>query len=80
MPPKNDTTTEQPCHSKACAIQECLAKNSYNEEKCRSQVDALYDCCNAFYAENGDDAKTVSCPKANLLRLKMKQRSGGKQS
>ncbi|KAF7860766.1 hypothetical protein EAF04_008284 [Stromatinia cepivora] len=82
MPPKNDITisTEQPCHSKACAIQDCLAKNNYNEEKCRSQVDALYDCCNAFYEKNGDDAKTVSCPKANLLRLKMKQRSEEKQS
>jgi hypothetical protein len=52
-----------------------LAKNSYKEEKCRSQVDALYECCNAFYSNNGDDAKSVSCPKANLLRLKMKQRT-----
>lgn len=59
---------------------DCLTKNNYKEDKCRSQVDALYDCCNAFYEKNGDDAKTVSCPKANLLRLKMKQRSEEKQS
>jgi hypothetical protein len=51
-----------------------LAKNSYNEAKCTAQVDALYECCNAFYEKNGDDAKTVSCPKANLLKLKMMQR------
>ena len=32
------------------------------------QIDALYECCNLFYQKNGDDASTVSCPKANLLR------------
>ncbi|KAG9234123.1 hypothetical protein BJ875DRAFT_377150, partial [Amylocarpus encephaloides] len=53
----------------------CLAKNSYNESRCRGQVDALYECCNSFYEANGDDAKTVSCPQASLLRLKMKQRA-----
>ena len=56
---------------------DCLQKNSYQESKCQSQVDALYECCNAFYERQGDDAKTLSCPKANLLRLKMKQRSKG---
>ena len=56
---------------------DCLAKNSYNEAKCRSQVDALYECCNAFYAQHGDDAKSASCPKASLLKLKVKQRVDG---
>jgi hypothetical protein len=51
-----------------------LAKHQYKEEKCRSQVDALYDCCNAFYSKYGDNAKSVSCPKASLLRLKVKQK------
>jgi hypothetical protein len=32
------------------------------------QIDALYECCNLFYQKNGDEASTVSCPKANLLR------------
>ena len=32
------------------------------------QVDQLYQCCDLFYQRNGDDASTVSCPKANLLR------------
>ena len=54
---------------------DCLAKNSYKEEKCRAQVDALYDCCNVFYSKYGDEAKSVSCPKASLLRLKLKQRA-----
>ncbi|OQE07828.1 hypothetical protein PENVUL_c012G01773 [Penicillium vulpinum] len=56
-------------------------KNSFDEAKCQAQIDALYECCNAFYQERGDQASTVSCPKANLLRLKMKQRAqaAGKQ-
>lgn len=60
----------------------CLSKNSFDEGKCKSQIDALYSCCNSFYEKYGDDARTVSCPKANLLRLKIKQRSdqnGGNQ-
>ncbi|KAL2067098.1 hypothetical protein VTL71DRAFT_1522 [Oculimacula yallundae] len=75
MASKDDLATDPPCHTRACSIQDCLAKNSYNEAKCRSQVDALYDCCNRFYERNGDEAKSVSCPKASLLRLKLKQRS-----
>ncbi|KAJ5047114.1 uncharacterized protein L3040_002957 [Drepanopeziza brunnea f. sp. 'multigermtubi'] len=72
---KDDVAADPPCHSKACAIQGCLAKNSYNEAKCKSQVDALYACCNKFYERNGHDATSASCPKANLLWLKMKQRA-----
>ena len=53
----------------------CLGKNSYQQEKCQEQIDALYTCCNLFYLKNGDNASTPSCPKANLLRLKMKQRN-----
>lgn len=52
----------------------CLSKNSFDEQKCQAQIDALYSCCNAFYEKFGDDAKTVSCPMANLLRLKIEQR------
>lgn len=53
---------------------DCLAKNNYDERKCQSVVDALYECCQAFYQKQGDDATTTSCPKSDLLRLKMKQR------
>ncbi|KAK4636120.1 Cx9C motif-containing protein 4, mitochondrial [Fulvia fulva] len=75
--PKEGLKSYPACHSQACAIQDCIQKNDYKEEKCQKQVDALYACCNLFYKENGDGASTVSCPKANLLRLKMKQRSNG---
>lgn len=53
---------------------DCLQKNNYKEEKCKSAVDALYECCNAFYQDKGDDATTTSCPKPKLLRLKLEQR------
>ncbi|EYE95295.1 DUF1903-domain-containing protein [Aspergillus ruber CBS 135680] len=72
---KEDLNYDPPCHPRACAIQACLTKNSYREDKCQTQIDALYECCNAFYQKEGDEGKTVSCPKANLLRLKMKQRA-----
>ncbi|KAH7026355.1 uncharacterized protein B0I36DRAFT_248466, partial [Microdochium trichocladiopsis] len=53
---------------------DCLTKNSYNESRCQHLIDALYDCCEAFYKKNGDEARTVSCPKPSLLRLKLAQR------
>ncbi|KAL1961948.1 hypothetical protein VTN77DRAFT_729 [Rasamsonia byssochlamydoides] len=70
---KDDLAYDPPCHPRACAIQDCLTKNSYKEEKCQAQVNALYECCNAFYKERGEDAKTPSCPKPSLLKLKLKQ-------
>ncbi|KAJ5956754.1 hypothetical protein N7501_011033 [Penicillium viridicatum] len=72
---KQDLSHDQPCKPRACAIQDCLQKNSFNEDKCQAQIDALYECCNAFYQAEGDQASTLSCPKANLLRLKMRQRA-----
>lgn len=54
---------------------DCLGKNSYDESKCQKQIDALYECCSAFYDKFGEDAKTVCCPKVNLLRLKITQRA-----
>lgn len=53
---------------------DCLTRNGFDESKCQKQIDALYECCNAFYEKNGESASTVSCPKASLLRLKMEQR------
>ncbi|KAF1966158.1 DUF1903-domain-containing protein, partial [Bimuria novae-zelandiae CBS 107.79] len=78
---KEDLQTDPPCHPRACAIQsvatDCLQKSNYKEAKCRKEVDALYECCNAFYQEKGESASTASCPKYSLLKLKMKQRSEG---
>ncbi|RDI81261.1 hypothetical protein Vi05172_g8743 [Venturia inaequalis] len=76
---EDDLKTDPPCHPRACAIQNCIQKNNYNEARCQKQIDALYECCDAFYKQQGDDASVVSCPKVSLLRLKMKQRAQGKQ-
>lgn len=57
--------------------QDCLTKNGYKQERCEKLVDALYECCQAFYQKQGDDASSVCCPKANLLKLKMEQRKRG---
>lgn len=72
--PEEGLKADPPCHPQACAIQACIQKNNYDEAKCQRQIDALYECCNKFYQKEGDDASTVSCPKASLLRLKMRQR------
>ncbi|EUC50571.1 hypothetical protein COCMIDRAFT_32092 [Bipolaris oryzae ATCC 44560] len=74
---ERDLQTDPPCHPRACAIQNCIQRNNYNEEKCRKEVDALYECCNAFYERQGEKASTVSCPKYSLLKLKMQQRAKG---
>ncbi|EJT81266.1 hypothetical protein GGTG_01250 [Gaeumannomyces tritici R3-111a-1] len=53
---------------------DCLTKNGYKEDKCQMAIDALYECCKAFYDKHGEQASSVSCPTLDLLRLKMKQR------
>ncbi|KAH6895153.1 mature-T-cell-proliferation protein [Thelonectria olida] len=73
MAPKDDVEAKPACHPRACAIQDCLTRNGYNEAKCQTAIKALYECCEAFYERYGDEGSTPSCPKPNLLRLKMKQ-------
>ncbi|KAH6703369.1 hypothetical protein EV126DRAFT_415894 [Verticillium dahliae] len=68
-----DLRDNPPCHARACEIQNCLSRNGLNDAKCQAHVLALYQCCEAFYREQGDSAVSASCPKADLLRLKKKQ-------
>ncbi|KAL7794517.1 DUF1903 domain-containing protein [Trichoderma ceciliae] len=77
--PKDDVESRPPCHPRACAIQDCLSKNNYNEARCQNAVKALYECCQAFYQRYGDDATSPSCPAPNLLRLKIEQQKQQKQ-
>ncbi|TFB06254.1 Cx9C motif-containing protein 4 [Trichoderma ghanense] len=76
--PKDDVEARPPCHPRAVSIPDCLTKNNYNEARCQDAVKALYECCDAFYRRYGDDASSPSCPKPNLLRLKMQQQKEGK--
>lgn len=75
---KDDVEAKPPCHPRACAIQDCLTKNNYNEARCQDVIKALYTCCESFYKRHGDSASSPSCPKPSLLRLKMKQLNGAK--
>ncbi|EEQ28752.1 Cx9C motif-containing protein 4, mitochondrial [Microsporum canis] len=59
------------------SIEACLTSNSYNEAKCRNQIIQLYKCCNALYTQKGENAKTPSCPKPALLKVKLKQIENG---
>lgn len=65
---------EQQCKPQACAIQDCLKRRRYDESKCTAAIDALYACCAKFYREQGRDASSVCCPRADLLELKVQQR------
>jgi hypothetical protein len=47
---------------------DCSSSCVYTCKANNGKVDALYECCNAFYKEKGDDARCVSCPKPDLLR------------
>ncbi|KAK0703825.1 DUF1903-domain-containing protein [Lasiosphaeria miniovina] len=71
---EQDIRSNPPCQPRACAIQGCLTRNGFDEGKCTKFVDSLYECCQAFYANNGDHARSASCPKADLLRLRIEQR------
>lgn len=66
---KND-----PCKPQACAIQDCLKANNYNESKCTKVIDQLYECCTSFYKDQGQDSRSPCCPTPSLLELKIKQR------
>ncbi|ODV70036.1 DUF1903-domain-containing protein [Hyphopichia burtonii NRRL Y-1933] len=70
--------TSETCKPKACAIQDCLSANGYNESKCSDLIDKLYLCCKNMYEKEGPDAHSVCCPKLSLLNLKLKQRELGK--
>ncbi|KAK0618596.1 DUF1903-domain-containing protein, partial [Bombardia bombarda] len=68
---QKDLESNPPCKPRAV---HCLGRNGFDEAKCTKYVDALYECCQSFYEKKGDNATSVCCPKASLLRLKMEQR------
>ncbi|KAI7875818.1 hypothetical protein K492DRAFT_198935 [Lichtheimia hyalospora FSU 10163] len=44
----------------SCAIQDCLAKNHYQESKCEDAIRALRQCCEALLDNGGE---SPCCPK-----------------
>lgn len=55
MPPTPKTLG--PCKAEACAIQECLSSNDYQEAKCLPAINALIQCCEQFQ----EDEAPVHC-------------------
>jgi hypothetical protein len=43
------------CHSKACAIQDCLQKRGYDQQKCQSIIDAYNKCVADAKKQLGDN-------------------------
>lgn len=43
--PTAGSSKRDACKTEACAIQDCLAQNSYDMNKCKDKVDKLKDCC-----------------------------------
>ncbi|OLN94223.1 Cx9C motif-containing protein 4, mitochondrial, partial [Colletotrichum chlorophyti] len=75
-----DLNTKPPCHPRAARGTDCLTRNGYKEERCQPVILALYECCEAFYRSRGDDAISASCPKPNLLHLKLRRMREESQS
>ncbi|KAG7567014.1 hypothetical protein FFLO_01273 [Filobasidium floriforme] len=74
------------CQDEACAIQTCLSRTSYNEQKCQYAIDALYRCCASFYdrANAGKYEnlggirregvkKSTACPLESVVRRTVKR-------
>ena len=76
----SDHLSEQPCLSKACAIQSCLFDNDFKEEKCYTHIMNLYKCCSNYYELKKKEFPnkpleelplTTSCPKYTILVKKI---------
>ena len=60
-----------PCQKQACAIQDCLARSAYTQEKCVQVIQALRDCCDRLTWQERDSA--TACELAGAKKKDMKQ-------
>ncbi|EQC39204.1 hypothetical protein SDRG_03409 [Saprolegnia diclina VS20] len=47
-----DALFQASCQKKACAIQWCLARNDYQEKRCKLELDAYKACCAQVKADH----------------------------
>ncbi|KAH9965430.1 hypothetical protein BC827DRAFT_1126381, partial [Russula dissimulans] len=52
----------------ACALQACLSKNTYTQEKCAEYMRDLYECCRALYDTTEDRGESSACPMPSVVR------------
>ena len=48
---------KDPCQRQACAIQTCLTKNKFQEEKCHVELEQMIECCKTL----GKDGNSYIC-------------------
>ncbi|KAJ7214983.1 hypothetical protein GGX14DRAFT_443527 [Mycena pura] len=69
----------QACQAEACALQECLSKNTYKPEKCDERLRALYLCCQKMY-DAASDSESTACPMPNVVKRWLKDHPESKTS
>ncbi|KAI0002286.1 hypothetical protein BJV74DRAFT_765827, partial [Russula compacta] len=52
----------------ACALQACLSKNTYSQEKCTENMRKLYKCCQVLYDATEDRGESTACPMPGVVR------------
>nr|GAT42995.1 predicted protein [Mycena chlorophos] len=71
----------QACQSEACALQDCLNKNTHKPEKCDARLRELYECCAGTYEPStiGEKGKveTTACPKEFVVKRWLKDHPRG---
>ncbi|KAI8324663.1 hypothetical protein GQ54DRAFT_256123 [Martensiomyces pterosporus] len=45
--------SKPPCQKEACALQDCLWRNDFQESRCQDALRRLERCCNALLAKGG---------------------------
>ncbi|KAI9465186.1 DUF1903-domain-containing protein [Lactarius psammicola] len=61
------------CQAEACALQACLSKNTYAQEKCTEKMRNLYKCCQALYDDVTEDrGESSACPMPSVVRRWLK--------
>ncbi|KAF8256487.1 hypothetical protein EI94DRAFT_1603315, partial [Lactarius quietus] len=56
----------------ACALQVCLSKNIYAQDKCAEKMCNLYKCCWALYDATEERGKSSACPMPSVVRQWLK--------
>ncbi|KAI0001033.1 hypothetical protein BJV77DRAFT_938856, partial [Russula vinacea] len=59
----------------ACALQTCLSKNTYSQEKCAENLRNLYECCQALYDAIESRSESTACPAPSVVQAWLKAHS-----
>ncbi|PFH51103.1 hypothetical protein AMATHDRAFT_143416 [Amanita thiersii Skay4041] len=51
----------------ACALQDCLGKNTYSPERCDGYLRNLYLCCQGMYNETDGKGRSTACPMPHVI-------------